>query len=316
MIKSFHNSIEAGLVEKMQNWSMSDVKVAPYFADQKTKMAMSKDIFEGSNPNGGYWIIPEYSAQDVTRDFETSPMRDICNVVTTSSNVFRHIIDDNLAESGGWVGEVQERTSTDTARIGELDITVHEQYAEPKASHWMLDDATFDLVGWISNKSRQTMTLQENAAFLVGDGSKKPRGILNYPAWGGTPVEFGNDSNYERGALETIYSGASGNFTYDGLINVQMSLLEPYQPGAVWLTTRQGWAQILKIKDTQDRPLFQLQDLLRTGAQAVLLGKPVRIAAPANAPINPEQPTGGGMPIPGADAKAMIYGDFRQGYRC
>lgn len=312
-IKRFHHHVDPVAMQKMQSYVYNS-SIIPAHLKAAEREHISKDIFEGSNPNGGYWIIPEYSASDVTRDFETSPMREICNVVTASSNIFRYIIDDNLATSGGWVGEQQSRPPTDTARIGELDIPIHEQYAAPRASHWMLDDAQFDLVGWINNKSRQTMDLQENAAFLVGDGSKKPRGILDYPAWGGTPVVFGNDNNYERGALETIYSGAAGNFTYNGLVNAQLSLLEPYQPRATWLTTRQGWAQILQIKDTQDRPLFQLQDLLKTGAQAVLLGREVRIAAPSTAPISPEQPTGGGMPIPGADAKALIYGDFREGY--
>lgn len=312
-IKFFHKSINPESMQKMQTYAANS-SIIPSYLQTPAREKIAKDIFEGSNPNGGYWIIPEYSPSDVTRDFETSPMREICNVVTTSSNIFRYIIDDNLATSGGWVGEQQQRPSTETARIGELDIPIHEQYAEPLASHWMLDDAQFDLVGWINNKSRQTMDLQENAAFLVGDGSQKPRGILDYPAWGGAPVVFGNDSNYQQGALETIYSGVSGGFTYNGIVNGQLSLLEPYQRNATWLTTRQGWAQILQIKDTQDRPLFQMQDLLRTGAQAVLLGREVRIAAPSTAPILPTQPTGGGMPIPGPDAKALIYGDFREGY--
>lgn len=312
---AYRTSLDSNILKEVQEWALNDAKITPYFADSSLKERITKDVIEGVNPQGGYWIIPEYSAEDVTREFETSPMREICNVATTDSNILRWIIDDNLSESGGWVGEVESRSETETARIGELDIPIHEQYAQPRVSHWMLDDAMFDLVGWVSNKSRQTMTLQENAAFLTGNGSKRPRGILDYPSWGGTPVVFGDDSNYEMGALETIYSGASGNFTYDGLVNTQLSLLEAYQPRAIWLTTRQGWAQILQLKDNQDRPLFQLQDLLRTGAQAVLLGKPVRIAAPSTAPTDPTIPvTGGGMPVPGADAKAMIYGDFNKGY--
>ena len=179
---AYRTSLDSNILKEVQEWALNDAKMTPYFADSSLKERITKDVIEGVNPQGGYWIIPEYSAEDVTREFETSPMREICNVVTTDSNILRWIIDDNLSESGGWVGEVESRSETETARIGELDIPIHEQYAQPRVSHWMLDDAMFDLVGWVSNKSRQTMTLQENAAFLTGNGSKRPRGILNYPS--------------------------------------------------------------------------------------------------------------------------------------
>lgn len=310
----YGQNIDPKLIEEVRKWALNDAKITPYFADEALKQSITKDVIEAVNPQGGYWIIPDRSPDDVTREFESSPMRDICSVQTTNSNISRRIIDDNLAESGGWVGEQQDRIVTETARIEELDIPIHEQFAQPQVSHWMLDDAMFDLVGWVNKKSRQTMTLLENAAFINGNGIKKPRGILDYPEWSGSPVVFGNDSNYTRGALETIYSGASATFTYNGLVNIQLSLLDPYQPRAVWLTTRQAWALILQLKDEQERPLYQLANLLATGAQQVLLGKPVRIAAPSNAPTNPTLPNGSGMPVPATDSKSLIYGDFDEGY--
>jgi HK97 family phage major capsid protein len=175
-------------------------------------------------------------------------------------------------------------------------------------------------VSWVTNKTIQITNLYENSAFLQGNGSKKARGILNYPAWGGEAVAFGNDSNYERNALEHIYTGTAGVLTYDSLINVQNSLLEQYQANAQWLMTRSTWSVILQLKDDQNRPLYNLNNLLQTGADKVLLGQEVRIAAPTQTvqegtttgslPGMPQVVTGGTDPVTGV----IIYGDFREGY--
>lgn len=314
MNRSLNYPIEGKLVTELRDWAAKSAWTNHPSYDQPAKERITKDMIEGINPQGGYWILPEYSPTEVSRIFETSPMMQLCNVAPTSSDIYRAIINDNLAASGGWVGETEVRVVTDTGRIGELDIPLHEIFAQPQASLRILEDAKFDIVSFIQRKSRQTIELIRNAAFLVGNGSKKPRGILNYPSWTGGPVEFGNEANYTREALEIIKSGEDGEFTYNGLVNIQTSLLEEYQPNATWLTTRQSWAKLLQIKDNQGRPLIQLQNLLQTGASKIVLGNPLRIAAPATAPLRPLQPEGGGMPLPAVGAKALIYGDFREGY--
>jgi HK97 family phage major capsid protein len=304
------------IAQKSLDWAVENSKAMTMVMTKAGKIEFKKDVIAGINPQGGYWTLPEYSARDVEKFYQTNPLRQMANVMTTGTNELRMIIDDQLSESGGWVGETESRSTTDTARIGELSIPIHEQFAEPKASHWMLDDVNFDLVSWITGKTEQIFNLFENSAFLVGDGSKKPKGILAYDKWGGAAVAFGDDSNYERNALEYILSGANGAVTYNGFVNLQLSLLEQYQAGAEFLMTRKTWAETLQLKDTQDRPLYQLANLLATGANQVLLGKNVRIAA-ANQTINQggTDVTLGGMPEVGTTgAAAVIYGDFNQGY--
>jgi HK97 family phage major capsid protein len=308
------------IATKALDWAFTHTKALPIFINKESKISMRKDMVEGINPQGGYWVLPEYSSRDVTKFFETNPLRQMANVMTCGTSELKMIIDDNTSQSGGWVGEQEARSTTETARIGELSIPIHEIYAEPKATHWMLEDVNFDLVSWITNKTIQITNLYENSAFLQGNGSKKARGILNYPAWGGEAVAFGNDSNYERNALEHIYTGTAGVLTYDSLINVQNSLLEQYQANAQWLMTRSTWSVILQLKDDQNRPLYNLNNLLQTGADKVLLGQEVRIAAPTQTvqegtttgslPGMPQVVTGGTDPVTGV----IIYGDFREGY--
>lgn len=251
-----------------------------------------KTMIAGSNPDGGYFIRPERSTQMIQRIFETSPMRGISNVVTTSSDVLEMLIDDDEAETGGWVGEVQSRNETDTPKIGILTIPAHEQYAQPKATQKMLDDAGFDIESWLSGKVTRKMTRTENSAFVVGDSSQKPQGWLALPAWAAAGV-------YERKALEQINSGAAGAFTADGLKKLQNSLIEEYQASAVFNLKRASFEQIITLKDGQGAYLLDPRSM-KVGDTMTLLGKQVIFM----------------NDIPGIanDALAMGYGDYSVGY--
>ena len=259
-----------------------------------------KGLVEGIDPQGGYWVTPQRSTQTVDRIFETSPVRQVANVMTTTSDVMDFIIDDNEATPGTWSGETETNSVSATPDIGLLSIPVHEIREKVLASQRILDDAGFDVQSWLVNKITTRFTRQENTSFISGDGSKLAKGILDYGKWTGAAVVEPNDGNYERNALEYVVSGSAGKVTYDGLVTVQNALLENYQPNAVFMMHRTAFGDILKLKDTQDRPLYQLANLMATGANQVLLGKRVIFASD--------------VPQVGADTASVIYGDFKTGY--
>lgn len=251
-----------------------------------------KTLMAGSNPDGGYFIRPERSAKMIQRIFETSAMRSIADVQTTGSDSLEMIIDDDLAGTGGWVCEIEERTNTSTPKIGKLTIPVHEQYAQPRATQKMLDDAGFDIESWLTRKVTTSMTREENRAFVVGDGAGKPRGFLNLPAWT-TP------GTYQRGALEHINSGVSGAVTGDTLKALQAALIEEYQANATWVMNRTSWVGVITLKDSNGAYLLDPRSM-KVGDTMTLLGRPVRFMTD--------------MPATAADARAVAYGDFNAGY--
>lgn len=259
---------------------------------EEFKSTETKTLMAGVDPSAGYFIRPERSATMVRRIFESSPVRSVCNIETTTSDVLEFIIDDDEAPSGGWVGEVDSRNSTGTPKIGLLKIPVHEQYAEPKATQKMLDDAGFDIESWLSGKVTRKMTRDENSAFVVGDGSQKPVGFLSLPNWSSPGV-------YTRGAIEQINSGTSGAITADGIKKLKNSVIEEYQSGAVFATKRENFEDIITLKDAQGVYLLDTRSF-KTGDTQVLLGKSVIFMTD--------------IPAVAADALAMVYGDFGVGY--
>lgn len=251
-----------------------------------------KTLIAGVNPQGGYFIRPERSATMIKRIFETSPVRNIANIETTSSDSMEFVIDDDEATSGGWVGETASRGNTDTPDIGLLTIPAHEQFAQPKATQKMLDDAGFDIESWLSRKVTNKMSRFENTAFVVGNGSQKPRGFLSLAAWSVA-------GTYERNAIEQISSGAAADFTADGIKRLQNSLIEAYQANAAFTIKRGSWENVITLKDGNGAYLLDPRSL-KVGDDLTLLGKRVIFMDD--------------MPVVAADALAMAYGDFSMGY--
>ena len=263
-----------------------------YGIPESRKESEVKTLMAGNNTNGGYFIRPERSAKMIKRIFETSPVRNVADVTTTGGDTLEMIVDDQETTTGGWVGETQSRGNTETPDIGLLTIPVHEQFAQPKATQKMLNDAGFDIEAWLSRKVVDKMTRFENTAFVTGNGSQKPIGFLSLPAWAVAGV-------YERNAIEQIASGDNAVITADSLKGLQNSLIEDYQNGAVWMIKRVTFEQIITLVDGQGQYLLQTQQISERDG-TVLLGKQVIMADD--------------MPVAATDSLSVIYGNFGMGY--
>lgn len=269
-----------------------DALIAKEFKHVGDHEFVKKSMTVGNNPNGGYLAPTEFGGVIMGRIFETSPVRAVANVMTTGASEIEFVLDDDEAEAG-WVGEVQARPDTDNPQVGQIIIPAHEIYASPKASQKLLDDAGVDIEAWLARKVSTKFSRVENTAFVTGDGSQKPKGFLDYPAWAVA-------GTYERGAVEQVNSGTSADFDGDSFKSLQNSLIEDYQGSAVWMMKRSTWANVTKLKDSTGRYLFETFSNFRDGDQLQVLGKTVRLADD--------------MPAQAADSLSVVYGDFGEFY--
>jgi len=255
-----------------------------------------KALVGSIGPQGGYFIRPEVSSRMITRIFETSAMRNYATVENITSDILEIVIDDNELIAGGWVGETQSRSETGTPDIGVKQIPVHEQYAQPAATQRMLDDAGFDIEGWLGRKTTNKMIRDENLAFVTGDGNGKPRGFLTYPAWNTAGV-------YQRGAIEQIESAASKTVAGDDFKKVQNAMIEDYNAGAAWFMKRASFEAVITLKDLNDNYLLNFESM-RLGDEKLLLGKPVSFFN--DMPQHNQTVTG--------DVLSYAYANFSTGY--
>lgn len=247
-----------------------------------------KKLSVQSDPEGGYLVRPEVSAEIGKKIFESSPLRELASAQSISTDSWEEPFDDSDV-GANWVGETGARAETSSASLNMIKIDVHEMFANPKATQKVLDDASIDLESWHANKVIERFARLEATSFVAGDGIGKPKGITAYP------------SGNAFGSLEQVNSGSSGAFTADGLISIQNSLLEVFQMNATWLMQRASTGAVRKLKDSQNRYLWAVGGDLLGGPQNLLLGQPVKFAAD--------------MPAIGASALAAAYGDFKAGYK-
>jgi HK97 family phage major capsid protein len=244
-----------------------------------------KTMYAASDPDGGY-AIPRPTVDRIVKDItESSPVRQFATIVTIGGEEYKYLIDidDNGA---GWVSERASRPKTDTAQIQMGNIPAHEMYANPFVTQKQLDDAAFDIEGWLNGKVATKFGRLEASAFVLGDGAGKPRGFMTYAA------------GSSWGQIEQVNSGSATAVTADGLILLQNALKAEYAASAVFCMRRStvGQIRLLKSHDSQ----YIWQPGLQAGEPATLLGDPVVRMAD--------------MPAIGSGTTPIAYGNLAETY--
>jgi HK97 family phage major capsid protein len=130
--------------------------------------------------DGGYAVPHELDALIAGQLKELSPIRRIAQVVQVGSAGYRKLVSTGGTPSG-WVSETAARPETATPQFQEVAPPSGELYANPAASQAMLDDAGFDLEGWIAGEIASEFARAEGAAFVSGSGVNRPKGFLTAP---------------------------------------------------------------------------------------------------------------------------------------
>ncbi len=272
---------------KKGSHSASEHGFAGYLADKGIE---AKALSVNINQDGGFLVPTAFGGVVDVRVFESSPVRQYANVVTIGTADYEIVLDNDEA-SAGWVNETAARPATNTPTIDKRFIPTHEMYANPKATQKLLDDGVVNMEQWLAGKVADKFARLEATAFISGNGVAKPTGIL---------ANLTASTSYDPRNVQTVKSGTSGAFTYNGLVDLQNALKERYQANAIFMAKRSAFGALMKIVDGQQRPIFNLMFDKNTGLATSIMGKQLVFADD--------------VPAVAADANALIYGDFRAGY--
>ncbi len=260
--------------------------------------AKTQTLMVGADPAGGYWVTPDRTGRMVQKIFETTPMRQIANVVTIGTDRLQGAVDNGEGDAA-WAGETTTRVQTDTPQIGMWEIPVHELYAYPQVTQKLLEDSTIDVEAWLANKSYSKFSRKENNAFIVGNGVLKPRGLLDYT------VATTADDTRAWGTFQYLYTGTSGGFgaTTNGTDKILDTIFEVkagYRQNARFLLARRTMGGVRKLKDGQGNYINGLS--IKDGALVEnIFGYGV---------VDGED-----MPVfTTANALAIAFGDFNEAY--
>ena len=244
----------------------------------------------GTDSLGGYAVPFQLDKNILKIERDRNIMRQLCSSQSVSTPDTHWNVDLGGTETG-WVGELTARANTDVPTLTRASITWGEIYANPKASYRLLDDAGFNVEAWYSQSVAEAFADKCEEAFLTGDGSDKPKGILAYD------FVATADASRDFGKFQKI---ESTSLTADTIIDLYYSLRQVYRGNdTAWLMNAATIQALRKLKDGNQNYIWV--DNIANGMVGTLLGRPVYESR-----FMPDFSTAGN--------KAILFGDFKKAY--
>lgn len=230
----------------------------------------------GTDSEGGYLVPDEFEKSLIAGLKLANVIRANAHVFTTSSGSHKIPV---VASNGtaAWIEEEGAFTPSDDS-FGQVQLDAHKVGTLIKVSEELLADSAFDLESYIRAEFVRRIGDKEEEAFLVGNGTNKPTGILN--ATGGGQVG--------------VTAASASTITADELIDLYYSLKAPYRKNAVWVLNDSTMKIIRKLKDGSGQYLWQ--PALKDGEANTILGRPYFTSPYA--------------PAVAAGAKSVLFGDL------
>lgn len=206
--------------------------------------ALKATMIEAAQTLGGYVVPVDFQMKVIERMKGVTIMRGRATGNSTSRDRVEvpEITGGNSQYTTGvrgkWVDEVPTAGTAETNfTFGMRGIPIYTYMAETPLSRNNVEDSAFDIEGYLSKKFAESLAIDEDNAFLTGDGVGKPQGLLP----GGL-----NGLNITRKA-----SGHASTITWNGLISMTYGLDAQYrQTGSVWMGNKSTYEAIAKIQDS------------------------------------------------------------------
>ena len=218
---------------------------------------ISNVLMEGTDASGGYLVPDEYDARLIEKLDEENVIRKLGTVIQTSGERKINVASSKPAAS--WIEENGQLQFSD-ASFDQKILDAYKLSVAVKVSEELLADNAYDLENFLINAFGRAIANAEEEAFLTGDGSSKPTGLLHATAGG------------EIGIVT-----AGNSITTDEILDLIYKLKRPYRRNASFITADSTLAAIRKLKDGTGQYLWQ--PALTAGEPDRLLGYPVFTSA-------------------------------------
>jgi HK97 family phage major capsid protein len=251
-----------------------------------------KAMSAGSDPDGGFGVTPQLSADIQRRLYDLSPIRQICRVVNVGSfDSYDEPM--QIGDTGAtWVGENDARPGSVTPSLGLLHIPVNEIFSTQPVTQRLLDDSRFDMASFVVERVSERMARAEGTAFVNGTGVGQPKGFLTYA------TDPAADFTRDHAKLQYIVSGGATSITFDGIKNLFWSLRAPHRANGSFVMSSATASALDELKDLNGRYIWRESAAL--DAPPTLLGKPVYFSED--------------MPAVAAGNLPIAFGNFTAGF--
>ena len=248
---------------------------------------------EGTNANGGYICPDGLDKRVVELLTPRSTIRRNATIIQAAGKNYQRPYK-KTGISSGWIGETGSRPATDAQEYDVITATVGELYAFPQYTQNFLADTWYNFEEGFARDLAITFADKEETAFITGDGSNKPNGILQELR------EAKDDTQRTWNKLQQINTESATGITLNSLYAIKDSLNYAYRSNAKWYMSTSTYTALQQtLVDGEHRGIFGRGDVSQNMPET-LLGYPIEIDDY--------------MPAVAANACPIIFGDMRQGY--
>ncbi|MFB7285441.1 phage major capsid protein [Actinacidiphila glaucinigra] len=237
----------------------------------------------GNTDVGGGFIVP-----DEFRNIMTETMKafggvfGLAEVITTSTGAdLNWPTNDDTSNEGEILGENTAAGEQDIQLGGKKLKAYTFSSKQTRLSMALLQDSAFSLETWVPKKLGERIGRRAARAWTTGTGVDQPEGITTSAIVGKTGA-----------------NGQTTSIIYDDLVDIEHSVDVAYRANGEYLMHDLMLKVIRKLKDGQQRPLWQ--PIPAPGFPATINGFKYNID--------------NSMPVPAANAKSLAFGDFKAGY--
>ena len=217
---------------------------------------VSNVLVEGTDASGGYLVPAEWDTRLIEKLEQENVLRKLGTTIQTSGERKLNVAASKPAAS--WVEEGGALQFSDPT-FAQVILDAYKLSVAVKVSEELLADNQYDLEGFLIRSFGEAIAAKEEEAFLTGDGSSKPTGIL-HPTYGGQ-----------------IGVTATDSISVDDVLDLVYKLKRPYRAKAAFIMADSTLAVIRKIKDGNGQYIWQ--PALTAGEPDRLLGYPVYTSA-------------------------------------
>lgn len=235
------------------------------------------DVFNalqiGTDSEGGFLVPDEFENKLIDKLADENIIRSLATVIKSSSGDKKIPVVAGHGEAV-WTDEEAAFTESDDS-FGVISLGAHKLTSIIKVSEELLNDAAFDIEGYISKEFVRRMAAAEENAFINGNGTGRPTGIIHTAETGET-------------------ASAANAIIADEIINLYHSLRAPYRKNAIFIANDSTIKTIRQLKDLNG--VYLWQPGLKEGQPDTLIGNKIYSSSY--------------MPEIGAGASPIIFGDM------
>ena len=250
---------------------------------------------EGTPANGGYVCPDGIDKRVVELLTPRSTIRRNATIIQAAGKNYQRPYK-KTGITSGWIGETGTRPATDAQEYDVITATVGELYAFPQYTQNFLADTWYNFEEGFARDLAITFSDKEETAFITGDGSNKPKGIL------GSTTTFSTDDDTQRAwnELQKVKTGSATGITLNSLYAIKDSLNYAYRANAKWYMSTSTYTALQQaLVDGTQHGIFGRGDV-SLNMPETLLGYPIEIDDY--------------IPAVAAGSYPIIFGDMRQGY--